>query len=316
MFFGITAGVTWALETISLGIALAMTPFVSTEQAIFLAPFVSTFIHDFCSAIWATIYNGVRGNLGRVWHAAFGTKGGKFVMLAAVIGGPIGMTGYVMAVNYMGASIGAVASAIFPAIGAILAYIFLKEKMQWYRWVFLVATLLGVYGLSYSPDIDVKNFWLGLIGALMCAFGWGIEAVILAKCMQDPDVKDEYALQIRQTTSALVYGVVLLPILRGWGFTVSLFTSGTGWLLPTIALAAFFATLSYLCYYKAISSIGASKSMALNVTYAAWAILFTVVILRDTSVLTPVTVACALVVIVCGILAAADFKELFAKKQK
>ena len=316
MFFGITAGVTWALETIILGIALAMTPFVSTEQAIFLAPFVSTFIHDFCSAIWATIYNGVRGNLGRVWHAAFGTKGGKFVMLAAVIGGPIGMTGYVMAVNYMGASIGAVASAIFPAIGAILAYIFLKEKMQWYRWVFLVATLLGVYGLSYSPDIDVKNFWLGIIGALMCAFGWGIEAVILAKCMQDPDVKDEYALQIRQTTSALVYGVVLLPILRGWGFTVSLFTSGTGWLLPTIALAAFFATLSYLCYYKAISSIGASKSMALNVTYAAWAILFTVVILRDTSVLTPVTVACALVVIVCGILAAADFKELFAKKQK
>lgn len=316
MFFGITAGVTWALETIILGIALAMTPFVSTEQAIFLAPFVSTFIHDFCSAIWATIYNGARGNLGRVWHAAFGTKGGKFVMLAAVIGGPIGMTGYVMAVNYMGASIGAVASAIFPAIGAILAYIFLKEKMQWYRWVFLVATLLGVYGLSYSPDIDVKNFWLGIIGALMCAFGWGIEAVILAKCMQDPDVKDEYALQIRQTTSALVYGVVLLPILRGWGFTVSLFTSGTGWLIPTIAFAAFFATLSYLCYYKAISSIGASKSMALNVTYAAWAILFTVVILRDTSVLTPVTVACALIVIVCGILAAADFKELFAKKQK
>ena len=316
MFFGITAGVTWALETIILGIALAMTPFVSTEQAIFLAPFVSTFIHDFCSAIWATIYNGVRGNLGRVWHAAFGTKGGKFVMLAAVIGGPIGMTGYVMAVNYMGASIGAVASAIFPAIGAILAYIFLKEKMQWYRWVFLVATLLGVYGLSYSPDIDVKNFWLGIIGALMCAFGWGIEAVILAKCMQDPDVKDEYALQIRQTTSAIVYGVVLLPILRGWGFTVSLFTSGTGLLIPTISIAAFFETLSYLCYYKAISSIGASKSMALNVTYAAWAILFTVVILRDTSVLTPVTVACALIVIVCGILAAADFKELFAKKQK
>lgn len=316
MFFGITAGVTWALETVILGIALAMSPFCSTEQAIFLAPFVSTFIHDFFSAIWATIYNGVRGKLGRVWHAAFGTKGGKYVMLAAVIGGPIGMTGYVMAVNYMGASIGAVASAIFPAIGAILAYIFLKEKMQWYRWVFLIATLLGVYGLSYSPDIDVKNFWLGIIGALMCAFGWGIEAVILAKCMQDPDVKDEYALQIRQTTSAIVYGVILLPILRGWGFTVSLFSSGTGWLLPTIAIAAFFATLSYLCYYRAIAMIGASKSMALNVTYAAWAILFTVVILRDTSVLTPVTVACALVVIVCGILAAADFKELFAKKQK
>lgn len=56
--------------------------------------------------------------------------------------------------------------------------------------------------------------------------------------------------------------------------------------------------------------------MALNVTYAAWAILFTVLILRDTSVLTPVTIACALVVIVCGIFAAADFKDLFSRKKK
>lgn len=47
MTYGILAGLTWALETIILGIALGMSPFVSTEQAVFLAPFVSTFIHDF-----------------------------------------------------------------------------------------------------------------------------------------------------------------------------------------------------------------------------------------------------------------------------
>lgn len=63
MFYGIAAGATWAVETIILGIALSMAPFVSTEQAIFLAPFVSTFIHDAFSALWATLYNGVRGNL-------------------------------------------------------------------------------------------------------------------------------------------------------------------------------------------------------------------------------------------------------------
>lgn len=317
MSYGIIAGITWALETIILGIALNMTPFLSTEQAIFLAPFVSTFIHDFFSALWAALYNGVRGNLKNVWKA-FRTKSGKFVMLAAVIGGPIGMTGYVLAINYMGASIGAVASAIFPAIGAILAYFFLKEKMQWYRWIFLAATLLGVYGLSYSPDLDIKNFWLGVVGALMCAFGWGIEAVIVAKGLQDPEVKDEYALQIRQTTSALVYGAVLLPILKGWGFTVKLFTSGTGWLIPVIVIAAFFATLSYLCYYKAIARIGATKAMVLNITYVAWAMVFTVVIqlVRSQPIeLNAATILCALVVLICGIFAAADFRELFARKK-
>ena len=63
MFAGVLAGVTWAVETIVLGIALAMSPFVSTEQAIVLAPFVSTFLHDLFSAVFSWIYNAIRGNL-------------------------------------------------------------------------------------------------------------------------------------------------------------------------------------------------------------------------------------------------------------
>ena len=310
MTAGILAGITWGLETVILGMALAMSPFVNTPQAVFLAPFVSTIIHDAFSAVWACLYNGVRGKLPALMRA-LKTKSGKTVILAAVIGGPIGMTGYVMCINYMGASVGAIASAAFPAIGAVLAYFFLKEKMQWYRWIFLLLTLAGVYGLSYSPELNITNFWLGLLGAVMCSFGWGIEAVILAKSLQDPDVTDELALQIRQTTSALTYGLVILPILKGWGFTLSLF-QGSGLLIPTIALAALFATASYLFYYRAISQIGASKAMALNVSYAAWAIIFTVVFFRDTSVLNPVTIVCGIIVLVCSILAAADYRELFS----
>lgn len=312
MVAGIIAGITWAIETIILGIALSMAPFLSSEQAIMLAPFVSTFIHDAFSAIWACLYNGVRGNLPNVVKA-LKTKSGKFVALAAIIGGPVGMTGYVLSVANMGASIGAVASAVFPAIGAVLAYIFLKEKMSWYRWVFLIISLLGVYGLSYSPDINITNFWLGFAGTLMCAFGWGIEAVIIAKSVQDAAVTDEIALQIRQTTSALVYGIVILPIIKGWGFTISLF-KGTGWLIPTIAIAAFFATVSYLFYYRAIAQIGASKAMALNITYSAWAVIFSIIFLGDKSLLNPVTIICTLVVLVFGILAGADYKELFQKQ--
>ena len=310
MFAGIIAGVTWAVETIILGIALAMSPFCSTEQAVLLAPFASTFLHDLFSAVWSCVYNGVRGNL-RAVGRALKTKSGKFVALAAVIG-PVGMTGYVLSVANMGASIGAVASSIFPAIGAVLAYIFLKEKMSWYRWIFLILSLLGVYGLSYSPEINITNFWLGFAGTLMCAFGWGIEAVIIAKCVQDDAVTDEIALQIRQTTSAIVYGVILLPILKGWGFTVSLF-HGTGWLIPVIAIAALFATASYLFYYRAISQIGASKSMALNITYAAWAVVFSVIFLGQTELLNPFTILCTVVVLVFAILAGADYKDLVKK---
>lgn len=313
MIAGIIAGVTWAIETTVLGIALAMSPFVSTEQAVFLAPFVSTFIHDAFSAIWACVYNGVRGNLPDVVKA-LKTKSGWFVSLAAVIGGPVGMTGYVLAVANMGASIGAVASAVFPAIGSVLAYFFLKEKMQWYRWIFLFFSLAGVYGLSYSPEINITNFVLGVVGAMMCAFGWGIEAVIIAKCVQDASVTNEIALQIRQTTSAVVYGGVLLPVLKAWGFTASLF-QGTGWLIPMIAIAALFATISYLFYYMAISRIGASKAMALNVSYSAWAVVIGILFLRNRTLLNPITIICTVAVLAFGILAAADYRDLMKKNE-
>ena len=314
MIFGIIAGISWALETVLLAMALSKTPFLSDERALFLAPFAGTFLHDLCSAVFMWIFNGVRGKLPEVFRV-LKSKNALFLILAALIGGPVGMTGYVITIKYMGASVGAVASAVFPAIGAVLAFLFLKEKMRWYRWILLIITLLGVYGLSFSDSLSVTNFWLGILGALMCSFGWGTEAVILAKCFKDPDVKKEYALQIRQTVSALTYACVILPVLKGWRFTAGLFTAENTDALILIASAAVCATVSYLFYYRAIAKIGASKAMALDISYVAWAMVFTAVILRDFSAITPVTVACALIVIVCGILAAADFKELKGGKR-
>jgi drug/metabolite transporter (DMT)-like permease len=314
MVSGILAGLTWALETVFMGIALGMTPFLSSPQAITIAPFAATFLHDGFSALVLLVYNAIRGNL-REFPKIFRNPELKWLVLASAIGGPIGMTGYVMAVGYMGASVGAVASAIYPAIGTVLAFVFLKEKVRWYQWIFLVFTLLGVYGLSYSPNMEISNFWLGLLGAFMCAFGWGTEAVILAKCLKDPVIKDSCALNLRQGVSALIYGSVILPVLGGWEFIPTLFSDSGFPVLPVICASALFASISYLLYYKAIAKLGASKAMALNITYTAWAMILTVILLRDTGVLNPLSILCTLVVVVCGILAACDLSKLFGKQK-
>lgn len=310
MVTGLFAGITWALETVILGIALSMTPFVSGECAILLAPFISTFLHDASSAIYMWGFNAIKGNLKEIFKIVK-TKNFKWLLLSSAIGGPIGMTGYVLAVNYMGSSVGAVATAVYPAIGSVLAYLFLKEKIRWYQWIFLLLTMLGVYGLSYSPELNIVNFRLGLCGVLMCAFGWGLEGVILSKCLKDEELKSEYALQLRQTTSAVLYGAIILPVLNGWGIVSELFVQENIMTLLVIAISALFATISYLLYYKTIAKIGVSKAMGLNITYTAWAILFTVIILRDYSIINALTVSCAVVVVVCGIFAATDFKEIF-----
>lgn len=312
MTTGIFAGITWAFETVILGLAMSMSPMIATEQAILIAPFAATFLHDAFSAIFMFIYNVIRGNLRDILKI-FGTADFKWLILSSAIGGPIGMTGYVLAVNNMGASVGAVASAVYPAIGTVLAFIFLKEKVKWYQWIFLLITLMGVYGISYSPAINIENFWLGLLGAFMCAFGWGIEAVILAKCLKSNEIKNEYALSIRQTTSALIYGIIIIPAMRGWDFTFGLFSNGELRLLTFIAVAALCATVSYLFYYKAISKLGAAKAMALNITYTAWAILFNAVIMKDMSAFDPLTLCCSIVVVVCGVFSAADIRSLFKR---
>lgn len=313
MFTGILAGITWALETVILGIALGIP--ITGEKAVFLLPLCATFLHDAFSSVYALIYNLLRGNRKSI-GTLLKSKQCKWLILASAIGGPIGMTGYVLAVNYMGPSVGAVASAVYPAIGTVLAYIFLKERVKWYQWIFLLFTLAGVYGLSYSPGVSTGNFWLGLLGAFLCAFGWGTEAVILAKCMADSSVKDECALWVRQTTSALIYGLAILPALGGWELTGSLLQKGSGVFLPSVAGAALFATVSYLFYYRTIARTGASKAMALNITYTAWAIVFTAVILGDLTVMNPQTILCAAAVVVFGVLAATDMKVLFTKHSK
>lgn len=56
--------------------------------------------------------------------------------------------------------------------------------------------------------------------------------------------------------------------------------------------------------------------MALNVSYAAWAIVFTVILFRDLSVLNPMILICAIIVLICGILVATDCKELIQKMKE
>lgn len=306
MLTGLSAGLLWGLDTVILGIALSQSGFCSTAQAIALAPFVSTFFHDFFSSLWMLLYTSAT----RQWPAviqALKTKSGRFILLGALLGGPIGMSGYVSAIRLVGPAYTAIVTVIYPAVGALLARIFLKEKMKGYQYAALAVSIAGVIALGYTPGggTGAENLLLGFGCALLCVFGWSAEAVICAYGMKDAQIDNRHALQIRQLTSALAYGLVLLPVLHGWKFAASLVPSNE---VGLILLAALFGTASYLCYYRTISKIGAAKAMALNITYSAWAILFSVLLLHtlpDTK-----SIICALVIVGASVLSGADFKQL------
>lgn len=308
MRYGLFAAITWALDTVILSIALSCSAFFDTPTAIALASFTSTFLHDATSAVFMFVYMALRRKLAATVRL-MKTKYGWFIVLAAVIGAPLGMTGYVTAIDNIGPAYTAAISSFFPAYGALLSSIFLKERMRGYQWVGLIVCVLGVVALGYTPADGIPGDWfMGVGGALVCVFGWGTEAVIIAWGLHSANVDDENALQIRQTTSAVTYALVILPLLGGWPSAAAAFASEA---MPWIVLAALFGTVSYLMYYKAIARIGAAKSMALNITYSAWAIPFSLLLLGTMPDLRGVV--CAVVIILGAIAAATDFRELFAR---
>lgn len=310
MKYGLFSGILWGLDTVVLGIALSMSPYIGTAEAIAFPAIASSFLHDAGCAIWLMIYMGAKRRL-KDTLAALKTRSGKVVMLGALLGGPIGMTGYVIAINNIGAAYTAIISAFYPALGAFLSFVLLKERMDGKQIVSLVAALVGVMAMGYisAGDSEMGNATLGLVGAILAVIGWGSEAVLCAWGMRDDAVDNETALQIRETTSALVYGIVVLPLFGAWDFTASAAPSlATG----VIALSALAGTASYLFYYKGISVIGAAKAMALNISYSAWAVVFGFVL--QGTVPTPATVFFCVLILAGTVLAASDWSELFGRK--
>ena len=259
------------------------------------------------------IYSAFKKQTKKVFKVAFSKKG-LWIVAASLIGGPIGMTGYVLSISYMGSSIASIASAIYPAIGVLCARLFLKENMRWYQYLCLVLTMLGIYGMSYSPNVEITNFLLGLLGTAMCAIGWGLEAVLIGKGLKDNDVSSDIALHIRQTVSWLAYAIVILPCLQyfnAWSFTISLFDfSMTEWLIPLIMLAGLFGTTSYLFYYKAIDNIGATKALPLNVSYVAWTFIINLAIYQNIQDYNLLSYVCLVVVLTSSIFGAIDVSKL------
>lgn len=299
MISGLLSGILWGLDTVILGVALAMNPFVSTNEAILMAPFVSTFLHDAFSSIWMLIYMGIKKQYKNVIRA-FKTKSGKYIALGALLAGPIGMSGYVMAIKYIGPAYTAIISSLFPALGAFLSYVFLKEKMSKIQIIGLLASVSGIIILGYAPDnTQITNLALGFGCAIICCIGWASEAVICAYGLRDPNITDEQALQIRQLSSALFYGIVIINVIKGWNFTFQIITTSSA---AIILLAALFGTASYLFYYRSISTIGASKSMALNITYVAWSIVFSTVLLGTLPDLK--SIICGIIIIAGSLIAA------------
>lgn len=278
--FALLSGIFWAVDTVLIGIVLSMSAFLEFHEVLLVAPLLSTFLHDTFSAIWMTLLLVSKGEF-KTAISSLKRKHGRIVILAGTLGGPIGMTFYVLSVQNIGASYTAVISSIYPAVGAVFAYLILRDKLHLKNWFGLLISISFIILLSYSGNLVIgSNVSWGLIFLLICITGWGMECVVSAYAMKDDGIKPEHALLIRQYASSVIFGFLIIPFFVGHSYTVQIMLSPM--VLLALAAVALAGTLSYVFYYNAINLIGPVRAMAMNITYAAWAVGFEALLIGTT----------------------------------
>lgn len=291
--FGGLSGLTWGADTVFLGLLLTMSPFIDTELYLAIGFIVAAFFHDMSSSIFMIAYM-KKNNLLKESVRTIFTKAGVIIVLASIMGGPVGMTGYLMGIKYAGPAYTATFSAIYPAIGAFFAHFLLREQLSKRAWIGILIGVSGVIGLGYSPInlIDYPNFKIGIFYILLCVVGWSLETVIIAYGMKYGNIKPEIAMFIRQTISFLVYGILIVPLISGQQLVAEIFKSRMLFMVGAVAISG---TISYLLWYRSIEIIGAARATVLNITYMVWAIILQVLIFKTEISLNFILFSCLII---------------------
>lgn len=274
IFWGLTSGMLWGLDTALNGFVLLASPFILPDIRLISGTLLLAFFHDFISAIILTVDLLVRNELRGIFNI-LKTRSAHFVILAALFAGPLGMRSYLYAVDAIGSGLTATISAMYPAVAAVLGAIFLKDYLNKRGWIGLVLTIIAISILGYGNFSLGSQVVVGVSASLLCIFGWASESVITAYGMKE-DITPKQALFIRQWTSSLAY-LVFMFFEGNIIFSISAVTTSSIFIL--ICVMSVIGTLSYQCYYSAINEIGPVKATGLNVTYSIWAIIFSIFLL-------------------------------------
>lgn len=281
-------------------------------------------INDTCSAVWALIMAAVRGKLGDFFRC-LNTKPGKMIMMAALMGGPIANSAYVIGLAVAGSIVSPI-SALCPAIGAILGRVLYKQKLnkRMVTGILICFAASAIIGFSSVTGQVKPGAVVGIIAALIAALGWGIEGCIAGYSTSIVD--SEIGITIRQTTSGLSNLILFIPVIALFGGNAGLAYKLTGQAFLSgpamiwFAVSGLTAYLSYMTWYKGAAMTGVALGMATNGTYSffspffCWIILGVILGIKGW-MLTPISWVCAVIMAVGILLIAMNPMDLFKKKE-
>lgn len=281
-------------------------------------------VNDACSAVWSLGMAGARGKLGDFFRT-LNTKPGRMIMLAALMGGPIANSAYVIGLAAAGSIIVPI-SALCPAIGAILSRILYKQQLN-KRMILGISICVSAsawIGISSMSGGVQEGAMVGIIAAIVAALGWGIEGCIAG--YSTAMVDSEIGIAIRQTTSGIANLFILIPVIailggnmgQSFSLTAAAFASSPA--MIWFAVSGLAAYLSYMTWYKGSAMTGVALGMATNGTYSFFGPLMCWLILGvgfgiEGWTMTPVAWFCAVLMAVGILIISMNPMDLFKAKE-
>ncbi len=275
---GVTYGNYTAFMTLAMSVGIWTTwygdnPGLSAFAVTFMISALGAALTDTCSAVWALGIAASKGKLAD-FGRSFKSKPGVILACAAIVGGPVASTCYVVGLQQAG-SIVVPISALCPAIGAILARILFKQTLT-PRMLLGIAICFGASAMigisSMGGDEAHPNMMLGLAFGFLAALGWGVEGCIggYATSMIDSEI----SITIREVTNGLSNLIILVPILcviGGADVFGTITTALTDWESMKFFLIGGFACYwGFMLWYKGNAMCGAPLGMACNGAFSFW----------------------------------------------
>jgi uncharacterized membrane protein len=185
------------------------------------------------------LWNGVLGKFGELVRTMKEFHPcSKWFFLASIFGGPMAILGSFIAMGFIGGGI-------------------------------------TIFGGGLLTELSSGNVqWIGYLGGLMAAAGWGIEGAIAGKGLDisEPDV----GLTLRFVGENLIWWIIIVPILAIVGYPMYSFALQT--FEPLTLLVLIFAGITfgfcYVCWYKSFPLIGVGRGQGIGNLYGLFAIIF------------------------------------------
>ena len=211
----------------------------------------------------------------------------RFLLLGA-FNSAIPFTLFAYAALSITAGLASILNATVPLFAALVAWLWMREKLTSMQWLGLAIGFAGVLWLS----ADSASFKPG-------GTGWAIAAGLLASLSYgiSGNLAKRYFAHIRPlavaTGSQIAAATLLLPLTL---FNLPpVMTSTFDW-LALIALGVFCTGIAYALYFRLIARIGPTKTMAVTFLIPAFAILWGVLFLAE-DVTVVMLAGCAVILI-------------------